>query len=179
MDLRRLSTIAWLLPAAFIVHDSEEIITMPDWIRQNREALATIAKQNEFAARVVDNLAQTTVQVAVAVVFELLLILLATVLLLKNRQNSFGLYLYSAILGVFFLHTFTHAAQALFFGGYTPGVLTALLVIPPTSLYLYRQFFQMKLLTWKTALLSALTGVLLILPVLLFAHFLGRTLLPA
>ena len=174
--IMRLRWALWFFPLAFLIHDGEEIMTMPAWIEQNGAALAHVAALGPIGNRIVENLATTTAGVTVAVAFELGLILIATILVARNLQQGFGLYFYAAMLGAFTFHFVTHVAQAVIFGGYIPGVVSAALVIPPVSFYLYRRLFAANLLTWRSAVVSTIVGAIFLLPTILLAHYLGRTL---
>jgi hypothetical protein len=166
----------WLLPLAFLIHDGEEILTMPGWIAAHRPLLERIAHTGATARRVVDNLPTTTAQVAVAVAVELAVLLLATVLVSREPRPGFAAYFYAAALGVFTAHSLTHVGQTLLLGGYTPGVVTAAVVVPPAGVYLYRRLFEAGLLSRPGAVLAALAGAAGIVPLLLTAHRLGRML---
>ena len=165
----------WLLPLAFVIHDGEEILTMPGWIAEHRPLLERIARTGAPARRVVDNLPTTTAQMAVAVAVLLALLLLATVLFSRGPRPGFALYLYAAALGVFTAHSLTHLGQTLLLGVYTPGVVTAVLIAPAAGVYLYKHLFEAGLLTRRSAWLSGLAGAVGIVPLLLTAHLVGRT----
>jgi hypothetical protein len=169
----------WLLPLAFVVHDGEEVLTMASWIRGNAALLERIASANSIAAYAIANLPTHWSEVAGAAAFELLLLLAASVLLAVQKRKGLGLFLYTAMLGGFTLHVLTHLLQAVWFGGYTPGVVTALVVIPPYSFVLYKHLHRVMGLALTTALLNALAGGLLLLPVVLTAHQVGRSLVSA
>ena len=42
-SLTTLQRSLWLFPASFIIHDAEELATMPAWVDENRSTLAAIA----------------------------------------------------------------------------------------------------------------------------------------
>lgn len=167
----------WLLPLAFIIHDGEEVLTMASWIGSHAALLQKIASVNSLAAYAITHLPTRWSEVAGAACFELLLIVAATALLAHQKQKGAGLFLYTAMLGGFTLHVLTHLLQAVWFGGYTPGVVTALLFIPPASYIIYKHLHRAAGLTFSAALLNALAGGLLLLPVVLTAHQVGRSLM--
>ena len=57
-----------------------------------------------------------------------------------NFQSRPWLFVYSGLLGVFVLHAATHVFQVVIFGGYIPGLITALTVIPAVGSATYRRF---------------------------------------
>ena len=166
----------WLLPLVFVIHDGEEILTMPRWIAGHRPLLQDMARTSPAARRVVANLPTTTAQVAIAVAVELAVFLLATALVARDPRRGFALYFYAAVLGVYTAHSLTHLGQAILLGAYTPGVVTAVLVVPAAGAYLYKRLFEADLLSRRSALLSTAVGVLGMVPLLLAAHFLGHVL---
>lgn len=170
----RLDNRVWLLLLSFVLHDGEEVLTMAAWIKNNAGVLQQVAALGHPGSLIIRNLPSSKAEVAGAVVFEAIIIGLATWLLLYRQGKGSGLFLYSTILGGFFLHVVTHLLQAIWFGGYTPGVVTALLLIPPASVYLYGHLFKATSLSCTTALRNAVFGGLLLLPVVLLAHYVGR-----
>lgn len=166
----------WLLPLVFVIHDGEEILTMPRWIAAHRPLLERIADKSPAARRVVANLPTTTAQVAVAVAVELAVFLLATWLVARDPRPGFALYLYAAVLGAFTAHSVTHLGQTVLLRAYTPGVVSAVLLVPQVGVIIYKRLFEAGLLSRRSALLSAAAGVLAVVPLLLTAHFVGRML---
>jgi hypothetical protein len=171
---RGLAWSLWLLPAIFIIHDGEELLTMPSWIAHHQPELERLARMNETAAEMVRSLPTTTSRAAIAIGFILLLFVAVTVGASLSRRRGFWLYAYSSLLGVLFLHVFTHIAQAVLIGGYVPGVIGAVAAIIPGALYLYRRLFEARLLTLKSAAISALVGFALFVPGAMLAHQIGR-----
>jgi hypothetical protein len=171
-----LARVLWLLPIVFIIHDGEELFTMPGWVVSHRQTLDQLARTNEIVAEMLRSLPTTTAQVAVAIGFILLLFVVVTAGASMSRKRGFWLYAYASLLGVLFLHVFTHIAQAILIGGYAPGVIGAVVAIIPGALYLYKRLFEAKLLTMKSAVVTALIGFALFVPGALLAHQIGRML---
>jgi uncharacterized protein with HXXEE motif len=171
-----LRSAVWLLPLAFVIHDGEEVLTMPRWIAGHRALLETIAHTRPLARRIVANLPTTTAQVALAVAVELAVFLAATGLVARDPRPGFALFFYAAVLGAFTAHALTHLGQTLLLRAYTPGVVTAVLVVPPAGACIYKRLFEAGLLSRRSALVSAAAGVVGMVPVLLTAHFVGRVL---
>ena len=167
--------VLWVLPLAFVIHDGEEILTMPGWIEQNRPLLDRIADTGALARRVVENLASTTGAVTAAVLAELAVILVVTFLAQRRPHSGPTMYAYAAILGGFFFHSLTHVGSAIILRSYTPGVISAILLIPPASIYIYRRLLSAGLLTFRSATLSAAAGAALVVPAVVAAHYFGRS----
>jgi hypothetical protein len=166
-------TILWLLPIIFLIHDSEELLTMPSWIANHHNELTQIASINKSIAEIIHSLPTTVPQIAIAITLILLLFIVITAGAFFSKGKGFWFYAYMCLLGVLFLHVFTHLAQTIIFAGYTPGVVAAIIVIIPGSLYIYNQLFKSGFLTVKTAVISALIGFVLFVPGALLAQQIG------
>lgn len=173
-----LRTVIWLFPLAFILHDAEEIFTIPSWMEQNRAALLAIAGEGSFVSTAVNSVSLTTAQMTGAVLFELLLCMLASWAGVRAlRAGKLSLF-FTVPLTVLFANVFTHAGQTVIFGAYTPGVITAVIFALPYCLYAYHRLFRAELMTWRLAGASLALGAAVALPVVLTAHSVGRFLFP-
>ncbi len=171
-----IAPVLWLLPFVFVVHDGEELLTMPGWIERHGPELERLAQTSRLAARLIRTLATSPAQVAVAIGAVFAVIVGVTIGATVARQRGLWFYAYLTVLGALFLHVFTHVAQSIYFGGYTPGVAGAVCAVLPGSLYIYRRLFQAGLLTWRAAVATALLGFALFIPAAIQAHRLGRLL---
>jgi hypothetical protein len=54
-----------------------------------------------------------------------------------SDPNGIGMMFYTTILGGYYLHAFVHLGQSLVLREYTPGLVTVVLLVIPTFLYLY------------------------------------------
>jgi hypothetical protein len=165
-----------LFPVAFVIHDGEELLTMQAWIAGHRPALDALAARNAWTRTAVDALPVTFSATAVAIGLELLVIVLATIAFTRNPRQGASRSIYAALLGVFTGHSLTHVLQALYFAGYTPGVVTAVVVIPPFSVVIYRALFRSAVLTRRAAIVSALAGAAVFLPLFIGLLSLARQL---
>lgn len=163
----------WILPLVFVIHDGEELVTMPGWLVEHRAMLDSLAQRGRLAARVAASAPTTTARAAVAIGLVLAVLLLVTTGATLSHRKAW-LYAYCSILGLLFLHVFTHAAQALFFRSYVPGLVGALFAVLPGTALIYRHLFTVRLLDWKTAILTALGGFALFVPGALAAWTVGR-----
>ena len=159
-----LNLVIWVFPVAFLIHDSEEIVTMERFRRENRERFPKFLR----------NIAAiTTRQFTLAVGVLLVLILLASYLATRpQRQMDF----FTIGLAVFLVHILGHVAQTVFFRRYTPGLITALLVVLPYSLYGFHRLFTANLIGDDSFTTSILVGALLFVPLILAASQLGKLL---
>jgi quercetin dioxygenase-like cupin family protein len=150
----------WAGPIAFIIHDAEEVATAERWLLAHREQLP----------RVLQPLATiTTIEIAMAVLVLVVgFVLAAAHGAARARQQRMSIP-FLLIAGAFIANAFTHVAQALEFRGYTPGVVTAVLVVLPYGAGLARSLVAGRLATWRTCLLAVAVGVVLQIPLALLA----------
>jgi hypothetical protein len=181
MEMRRkkwqdVRKVLWLLPIIFLIHDSEELFTMKSWIATHQNELNHLGSINGSIAQIIHSLPTTTSQIAIAIGSILFLFIVVTAGVFFSNGKGLWFYAYMCLLGVLFLHVFTHLAQTIFFAGYTPGVFGAVIAIIPGSLYIYTRLFRSGFLTVKTAIISALIGLVLFVPGALLAQQAGRML---
>ena len=173
---RSVAQMLWLLPIIFVIHDGEELLTMPGWIASHQQELDQLARMSEVAAKLTRSLPTTTTQVAIAIGFILLLFIAVTVGASMSGKRGFWVYAYASLLGGLFLHVFTHIAQAILVSGYVPGLIGAVAAVIPGTLYIYKRLFEAKFLTLKSAAFAALIGLALLVPGAMLAHQIGRML---
>jgi hypothetical protein len=168
------SLVVWALPLSWVVHDAEELLTVDRWRRDHPE-LATLADRSRLARRVVavNSVPRRQFAVAVAVVG---LVLVAGTVVAAARLDSWGGVVFAVFLGGYFLHAFGHVAQSVLVRGYTPGVVTAVAVVMPVSLSLYRALFRAGVLDVRLAVTTALAGILVFGPVVVGSHRLAGAL---
>jgi Protein of unknown function with HXXEE motif len=164
MTMGRLREI-WLLPIAFAIHDGEEVLTMPAWIAAHGPDLERVARLGTLPRRAIEHLPDTTEKVLVAASFELLVLIAATALATRYPRRAWAMSLYAALLGIFVAHSVTHALlSVVVFPGYTPGVVSALIVIPLAGLIIYRRLISTGLLTVRRAVTATIVGAILFVP---------------
>lgn len=165
----------WLLPLAFVVHDAEEFATRGAWLARNREFLHGLLQRYlglhgpELGAPM--SLPATALGMSVL----LMIFLGVTGGLWLSRRRIF-LYGYLVALAAFFLHGFVHLAQAGLFGGYTPGLATALLVVLPIPVFIWGRLRRRSRVPNTTFVAALLVGAVAILPAILLALSIGRKL---
>ncbi|GCE45863.1 uncharacterized protein with HXXEE motif [Thermosporothrix hazakensis] len=158
--------LVWAFPLVFFLHDFEEILTMERFVKRHEKRLPGPLSRIAMI---------TTPQMIGAVALEFILITLAAYLATSKRQ-SWGLF--HGALALFFLHVFTHIAQVVAFRGYSPGVVTAILLVLPYSWYVSRRLRRegfMSAEAWKDA--QMISGVLA-LPGLVGVRQLAKEFIP-
>lgn len=86
-----------------------------------------------------------------------------------SDPNGIGMMFYVTILGGYFLHAFVHLGQSLVLQSYTPGLITAVSLVVPTSLYLYWRLFVIELVEIKLAIATGVVGIVLFIPIVVGA----------
>ncbi len=167
-------TLIWLFPIMFVIHDFEEIIMVETWMKKNSDVIYERLPR-KIADRVIKQFSMTTAQFAVAVLVIFLFVSSSTIM--ANQfviQGSLAnIYIFTIITLTFFLHSFTHIGQSIFLRSITPGSLTSMIIIIPYSLVLYNTLLLNEVLTWKI-IFACLPFVLLIIPIALLAHWIGK-----
>ncbi|MGP0583573.1 HXXEE domain-containing protein [Paenibacillus timonensis] len=168
MDDLSISSLVWLFLVAFVIHDMEEIIWVGPWAKRNRQK-AVAAVPARMRRSLTQMLTINSSQFAVAVLLEFIVFVPFT--LMAAEQGRFFIFL--SINSLFFLHVFTHVAQSLYLKMYTPGVVTAVLIVFPYSLVLFDRLLSENLVTWGEILLSVPVGWLVV-PLVMVGHELGK-----
>ena len=169
-----IQTLIWLFPIMFILHDFEEIIMVEKWL--NTKSPILYAKLPKKAAdRVIKQFSMSTAQFAVAVVVIFFFVSSSTFSASQfvNQEQFGNIYIFIIVTLTFFLHAFTHLGQSIFLCSITPGAVTSLIIIIPYSLILYRSLLMNNVITWNNIFIC-LPFCLLIIPLALFAHWVGR-----
>ncbi|HZG87601.1 HXXEE domain-containing protein [Paenibacillus sp.] len=128
-----------------------------------------------IASRVVRQFSMSTAQFFVAVLIVFLFVSSSTYMANQyvNQGPLGSIHFFTVVTLVFFLHAFTHIGQSVLLRSITPGVITSVVVVIPYSLGLYYALLEHRIMTWGTIWVS-LPFMILIFPVLFFAHWIGK-----
>lgn len=167
-----IQTLIWFFLVAFLLHDLEEIILVEPWIKKNKNKV--ISKIPERLHSRLDKLLNiTSSKFTVAVLLEFIIFIPFT--FIAAEQGKYFVFL--SFNTLFFLHVFTHLGQSLYLKMYTPGVVSAIFITLPYSIYLFYRMIAEQLVTWDQILLSIPLGIIII-PVILIGHEFGRKVVP-
>jgi hypothetical protein len=122
------------LLAAWIVHDLEELWTMPDWSQRAPEQLAEAFPG--VPAAVTEQLPMSRAEASTAIAVTGLV--MAAAAASGARSGGRSQFFQTALTG-FGMHAVTHLAQSALLRRYTPGLVTTPLVVVPFSLWAHRQ----------------------------------------
>ncbi|PYI56379.1 HXXEE domain-containing protein [Paenibacillus flagellatus] len=127
-----LRTVVWLFPLVFLIHDTEELVLIESWLGTNGGALAAKLKLGFPGTHGVP---WTTPRFAAAVAVLFTFICIVCRFAARPGASAKARGWFAATIAVLFVNVFTHTAQSLLLGRYTPGVTTALVVVLPYTLY--------------------------------------------
>ncbi|WP_411968133.1 HXXEE domain-containing protein [Haloferax sp. YSSS75] len=173
----RLSVVVllWVLPISWVVHDVEEILTIEPWSRRWTRRIDGQTSGFGVQKRLVAVLASTRRQYTLAVGLVGCIVVGATIAGTLD-PTGVGLVVYLTILGGYFLHAFVHLGQSALLRGYTPGVVTAVLVVVPSSLFLYWRLFAAGVVDARLVAVTATGGLLSFVPIVVGANWAARRL---
>jgi hypothetical protein len=123
--------ISWGLFAAWAVHDAEEVLTATSWSRQTTARL----RAEDWPSWIVDSATVSTTQFALAAA----IVGVAVLLLARHGARSGARSgVFQAGVLVFGWHGLVHVGQAVLLRGYVPGLVGAVLVVIPYSVWAWR-----------------------------------------
>lgn len=131
-------------PILFAVHELEEYWTALPWLRQHQSALPKFLR-GEIPGNA------DFILIAGVLFFVVFAVVAACVI--RNPQSRLWTVVFSVLVLARLENAVGHFGQAIVFGGYTPGVLTALLIVLPVSVLLLGDFVKsgaisMRSLAW-------------------------------
>ncbi|HTX17716.1 MAG TPA: HXXEE domain-containing protein [Bacteroidota bacterium] len=145
LSLRRL---LWLVPIVLAIHNAEEALTMPRWVMDN---LPLIRDALPLKVDLAFTPAQLVASVSVATVVPFGVALFSA----GGRGGSVRIFPLLLIQAVVFLNAIIpHLYLSLWFLRYNPGIVTAVVLNIPFSLYFFRRLLAEKLLTRRGLLWS-------------------------
>ncbi len=179
-----LAVVIWLFPLAFLIHDGEEIATVEWWMRTNGGALRDRLGRLKLAGRrsladsplvraVLARAEETNTARFSAIVAGLFVGICAAAALAAS-----GSYLWvTGALIIFFVHIFTHLGQTLLARRYTPGVVTAVVIALPYSVWALGRLLADGAVTWATVWSSLPIGLAGVTALFVMGYALGRLLI--
>ena len=152
----RIGRLIWATPLVFLIHDAEELATIAPFLQAHKSQLPAIVQS------VAD---VTTSQFAVAVVVLFLVIVAAAAHGARRaREGALSIFFLLAA-GMLVGNAVTHLMQAVYFRGYSPGVLTALLLVLPYGFALGKALESANLANRRAWLTAVAAGVILQVPI--------------
>jgi hypothetical protein len=141
--------ILWLGPVVFLIHDLEEVFWTRPWIEKNRY----LFEGTQFEG-VIEAMGYQPAKFGLVVALVTVLYGIISLFATRRLQAGLSMNLYVSALLILFVNVFTHAGLTVLWGMYTPGVVTAVLVVLPYTVIAFRVLKARRLLTrttWKTS----------------------------
>jgi len=127
-------TVTWGLLAVFVVHDLEELVTMPAWVAERVGRLRRRYPDAPVLLWKVLDAGPAHTAAAIGMMGVLVGSAAAAGFRTGGRSDFF-----QATLTGFGLHALMHVGQSAAVGGYTPGVVTAPTLVAPYTLWAWRE----------------------------------------
>jgi hypothetical protein len=135
LDAISFDRLLWLVPVFFMLHNMEEAPFMEHWSKRLPVKLP---------------ISYTTRQFVIAVTFITLGGFLLTYYAVEYLHNQTGYLLMFEFQMVLFFNAFIpHIGATIRFRMYSPGVVTAILITIPFSVYLFQRALTENMLTWN------------------------------
>ena len=126
--------VSWGLLVTWLLHDLEELLTMPGWGRRNIPRLRRLYPR--VPERVWSVLDMSRAQVYLAIGMMGAFVLAAAV---DGARTGGRSKFFQVVLIGFGLHALLHLGQSALARGYTPGVVTAPVIVAPFSVWAWLQ----------------------------------------
>ena len=158
LDKLSYRSLQWLVLAFLALHNLEEALTMRAYLPRLHELL-----REHAPASLISNMpttAQFYAALAAATIIPLILVFVAT----NGKPSKFKFYLVAIVQAQVCLNVFVpHVPAAFVLGGYAPGLLTAVLINLPFSVYFFRRSLNESRVTRKGLLVMLLIALPLLL----------------
>ncbi len=173
-QLLDIQTLIWLFPIVFVFHDFEEIIMLERWMEKYGVNIAKVLPAR-LANKVLKQFSMTTAQMSVAVLIVFLFVSSSAFMASQYvKEGPFAsIHYFTVVVLVFLIHVFTHIGQSILFKSITPGVITSIFLVLPYCVAMLDSLLAHRIIDWDLILIC-LPYVLLSLPIVLAAHFIGK-----
>ena len=162
--MKNLSTIIWLLPIVFMIHDFEEIIFFKFWIKKNWNYLEK--KLPNFSKKYIEKLKKISVPAFSLAVFEEFLLLS----LITFTAIYFEFYhLWLAAFMTFSIHLIIHIFQWIYIKMYIPALASSILLLP-YSIYSFIKILNTNYFSLQKWIFLTIFWVLIMFLNLIFIH---------
>lgn len=153
-------TLQWLVFLFLLLHNLEEAVTLKTYFPKINALLSGTVPASLLASRPTPT--QFYLALVGATIFPLLIIAIAT----TGKPTRIKDYLVAILQALLLVNVFVpHVPAALALGGYAPGVVTAVLVNLPFSVYFFQRSLRESRITWKGIIITMAVA----LPVLLLS----------
>ncbi|WP_230739499.1 HXXEE domain-containing protein [Methanooceanicella nereidis] len=145
--------VLWLIPVLFIIHDIEETPTIASYSQALSERLGFLNIQ-PF----------TNEQAIFAMVLLIAIVLALTYMFAGSPKNGIGMIILLSIQCLIFVNAITHILSAIYLMDYTSGLVTAIMINIPFSIYLFNRALKEGRIDGKRFACSFIIGSVMYLP---------------
>ena len=157
--------VTWGLFGAWLVHDIEELVTMPVWTRRATARLAE--RYPKVPRRVLSALTVSPRQAQVAIGVVGVVVAAAAA---DGARTGGRSEFYQGTLAGFGVHAVGHVAGSVALRRYTPGVITAPTLVAPFALWAVRELRR----AGVPLASGGMSGAAMAAPLIIGAHVIGR-----
>ncbi|HEU4389254.1 MAG TPA: HXXEE domain-containing protein [Blastocatellia bacterium] len=143
----------WMVPILTTLHNTEEVMFMPRLLQVRNSSIPGPLQ------RVLPPL--TYEQFLLAVVIMTVIPYFVALYADFDRERAAGMYLILSLQAMMLINVFAHLGMAVIMHGYAPGVVTAVVINLPFSLYLLRRALRENWISRKAEALICLAGLAL------------------
>ena len=149
---REFARLVWAVPLVILLHNTEEALTMPRWAAEHLPAVLQAFSIHLSRVPTADELYAA---LAMGTFMPILIALLAY----WNGPRTLALYLLSGIQGIMLANAFVpHLVGTIILRRYTPGVVTAVLVVIPFSILWFRRILERGFAERRPLMISIVVG---------------------
>lgn len=148
-------TLLWLVPILLTIHNLEEALLMPAFLEKRNASIPSSLRE------IIPPVTYRQFLIALIIIT---IIPYAIALFLNYR---WGVYLLVGFQVVMLINVFAHLMTAIFLKGYGPGLVTALVINLPFSLYLLRRVLIERWMSKRAVALMFPVGLLIHGPALM------------
>jgi len=142
-------TFSWILavPPLFLLHEAEEYRTMLPWLSQHSSLVP-----EKIRAIIPDNSAF----IAYGGILFLVIYAVSGVIAIRSRPATTAWFVFGVLLAARLENAILHCIESIVLMMYTPGVVTAVLLVLPLTLYLLVKLVRLNFLrrSWVPALFT-------------------------
>jgi hypothetical protein len=146
-------TLLWLVPVVITIHNLEEAIFMPAFLQTRNSSIPSFLRELlpplTYAQFLAPLILVTAIPYLIAGLTKL------------DRDGSPGINLLLGVQVVMLINVLAHTAMAVVMWGYAPGLITALLINLPFSLYLLHRATREQWVSRRVLVLLLPIGVLI------------------
>ena len=125
-------------PFLFVLHEAEEYLTALPWIEKH------IAIIPPSIARIIPD---TPAFIAYAAAGFFVLYAASALFALRSKPHSIGWLIFAILITARLENAVLHTIESVALMEYAPGVITAVLLVAPVTIYLMRRFLQLELIS--------------------------------